>query len=144
MRKSQALFFILLDIKGKIRQSRLVILKEYFHKVPSLSVVLAPCHQVLDLNSFYPQCLRQSLARNRCPANGCGMNETRDPERSPDLQGGEFLLTSDSCHWPGATLSLKSSCPTELTGFEAERGLFRNPAGSLAAVTRAPWVASGD
>jgi hypothetical protein len=47
-------------------------------------------------------------------------------------------LTSEGICWPDATLSLKSGHSTELTGFEAEWGLLRSPAGSLASVTWAP------
>lgn len=65
------------------------------------------------------------------------MGTLASAERSPDLQRKD-LLASEGIHWPDAIFSLQSACPTELPGFEAERGLLRNPAGSLAAVTWAP------
>lgn len=51
-------------------------------------------------------------------------NENRgNTERSPDLVlKGDLLLTSAGNHWPAAMVSLKSDCPTELPGFEAESG----------------------
>lgn len=77
---------------------------------------------------------RRESGVSRYPVRGCRMDRSRPCLLQEALLRGKTSPPEDT-HWPGATSSLMSHCPTELTDFEAQWGLLRNPAGQPWSVT---------